>query len=118
MKVKSDPRHKKRIAEVQALFAYSFHTTSSEEIRLIVEKLPEIDALIEKLAPTWPIQAMSKIDLAILRLGVFELLYTQTSPSIIIDEAIEIAKELGSDNSSKFVHGVLDHAAQHRHNSL
>jgi len=51
---------------------------------------------------------MNKIDLAMLRVGVFELMEGEVKPAIIIDEAVEIAKEYGSDNSSKFIHAVLN----------
>ena len=62
---------------------------------------------IKKAAPTWPIEKLNKIDLAILRLAVFELENQQTPPKVVIDEAIELAKEFGAESSASFVNGVL-----------
>lgn len=70
--------------------------------------LPEIDDSIRAVATDHPLESINKIDLAILRLGVFELREASVKPAIIIDEAVEIAKEYGADNSSKFIHGVLN----------
>ena len=64
--------------------------------------------MIAKAAPEWPIEKLNKSDLAILRLAVYELTIEKKEPvKVIIDEAIELAKELGSENSSSFVNGVL-----------
>ena len=74
----------------------------------VVENQPEIDSYISKHAPEWPINNIPKIDLIILRIAIFELMIDKTQEkSIIIDEAVELAKEFGSDTSSKFVHGVI-----------
>ena len=74
----------------------------------VVENQPEIDSYISKNAPEWPINNIPKIDLIILRIAIFELMIDKTQEkSIIIDEAVELAKEFGSDTSSKFVHGVI-----------
>ena len=68
----------------------------------------EIDKIISECAPEWPIDKISKIDLVILRIAVFELLYSKQVPEkVAIDEAVELAKEFGNDTSSKFVNGVL-----------
>lgn len=67
-----------------------------------------IDKIISECAPEWPIDKISKIDLVILRIAVFELLYSKEVPEkVAIDEAVELAKEFGNDTSSKFVNGVL-----------
>ena len=77
-------------------------------VKKSIEKLSEIDKNIEKFAPQWPIEKMTVIDRNILRLGIFELLFScQTPPKVVINEAIEIAKTFGSSNSPKFVNGVL-----------
>ena len=77
-------------------------------IKKSIEKLSEIDQNIEKFAPEWPIEKMTIIDRNILRLGIFELLFSsETPPKVVINEAIEIAKTFGSPNSPKFVNGVL-----------
>ena len=77
-------------------------------IKKSIEKLSEIDKNIEKFAPQWPIEKMTVIDRNILRLGIFELLFSsETPPKVVINEAIEIAKTFGSSNSPKFINGVL-----------
>lgn len=113
MKTASDPRHQARIDQVKKLFAYSFNSQDlDDEIQPIVEKLDDIDTRIAQTASEWKLSDMNKIDLAILRLGVFELLEGKLTPNIIIDEAIEIAKEYGADNSKSFVNAVLSKIAQ------
>lgn len=74
----------------------------------ILEHLPQIDEQIAQAAPTWPVDKLNKIDLAILRLAVWELqLSKDAPPKVVIDEAVELAKKYGSDNSPKFVNGAL-----------
>jgi len=74
----------------------------------IVKNLPEVDKLIEKYAPEWPISQIARIDLSVLRLGAYELVYKHdVPPKVAIDEAVELAKEFGGQNSSKFINGVL-----------
>lgn len=109
MKTSNDPRHQHRINLMQALFSYSFNDQRSHKtIDSILEKIPDIDQKIEKAAPEWPIAKIAKIDTAILRLAVYELLYKKQEPmKVIIDEAVELAKEFGNDQSAKFVNGVL-----------
>lgn len=109
MKTPNDPRHQKRIDRMQKLFALSFRAENTDaDIAPIVSTLPELDAKIASSAPEWPIDKIAKIDLAILRLASFELLVAcDQPPKVIIDEAIELAKAYGNDNSSKFVNGVL-----------
>ena len=74
----------------------------------VVKHLGDIDALIQRLAPEWPLEQVPGIDRNILRLEVFELKYgKEIPPKVAINEAIELAKTFGSDSSSKFVNGVL-----------
>lgn len=69
---------------------------------------PEIDGVIAPVAPEWPIDQIARIDLLVLRIGVYELLYSQNvPPKVAINEAVELAKAFGGDNSSKFINGVL-----------
>ncbi|TSC68376.1 MAG: putative transcription termination factor [Parcubacteria group bacterium Gr01-1014_66] len=81
--------------------------------RLVEETLahlPQIDAIIEKAAPAWPIDQITAVDRAVLRLGLFELLFgsrEEVPPKVAINEAIELAKVFGGDSSGKFVNGVL-----------
>jgi N utilization substance protein B len=68
----------------------------------------EIDKIIEECAPEWPIDKIAKIDLVILQIAIFEMLFGKKTPvKVAIDEAVEIAKEFGNDTSHKFVNGVL-----------
>lgn len=74
-----------------------------------MDHIAEIDATIEKYLTNWTIDRINKVDLAVMRLSVYQLLYQKDiHPSIIIDEAVDIAKEFGSDDSFKFVNAVLD----------
>lgn len=69
-----------------------------------------LDRIIEEAAPNWPITQMPGVDKAILRIALFELLIEQlekTPVKAVINEAVELAKQFGSDNSSRFVNGVL-----------
>lgn len=106
----NDPRHKKRLAIVQELFASSFNSNQrpSEITQKIIESESISDPLISINAPEWPIDKLNKIDLAILRLAIYEIMVDKKEPvKVIIDEAVELAKELGSENSASFVNGVL-----------
>ncbi len=130
-------RHLGRIVALQTLYEYEFRTQSedpavdldeildrnldryeeaiedtkfvAELIRGVIDNLADLDAKIQPIAPEWPLEQISRIDRAILRLGVFELLYRKDSvpPKVAINEAVELAKAFGSDNSSKFINGVL-----------
>ncbi len=113
MKAKNDPRHTNRIKIMQSLFSQSFQNgtkpqESSPEGN-ISKNLKAIDKIIAKNAPQWPIMQISPIDLAILRLATWELLYkSEKEPyKVIVDEAVEIDKEYGADSSASFINGVL-----------
>jgi N utilization substance protein B len=76
----------------------------------ILSKQTELDLVISKAAPEWPIDRISPVDRNILRLGLYELLFSERSEvpaKVAINEAIELAKQFGGDNSSRFVNGVL-----------
>ena len=110
MKTVSDPRHKKRRKIIKKLYEFSFQKTKKTPklIEPIIENLTRIDKIIQKHAPEWPINKLNKTDLATLRLAVFELIIERKNPvKVIIDEAIELGKEYGSQNSAKFINGVL-----------
>lgn len=130
-------RHLGRIVALQSLYEYEFRvgsedtTADIDEILSrnleryesaiedkgfvkqlasgVIEKLAELDAKIQPIAPDWPIDQIARIDRTILRMGLFELLYLAdiVPPKVAINEAVELAKAFGSDNSSKFVNGVL-----------
>lgn len=74
----------------------------------VSEKLQELDEIIQPIAPDWPLEQIARIDRNILRIGVYELHYSDKVPKkVVINEAVELAKSFGSDNSSKFINGVL-----------
>src|SRR3990170_6838838 len=108
MKTRLDPRHIKRRSVVKELFAQSFthQPNLSPLTRKILKRVPTIDKKIQRVASSWPIDKINKIDLAILRLAIYEF-ETATPPKVAIDEAVELAKEFGGDNSGSFVNGVL-----------
>jgi N utilization substance protein B len=80
-----------------------------EQLVYGVDKLQdEIDNIVRPVAPEWPIEQIARIDRIILRIGVYELLHEpDVPPKVAINEAVELAKAFGGDNSSKFVNGVL-----------
>lgn len=76
----------------------------------VLQKRGELDLVIEKAAPEWPLDRISPVDRNILRLGLYELLFAERSEvpaKVAINEAIELAKQFGGENSSRFVNGVL-----------
>lgn len=110
MKTAQDPRHLKRIQLMQSLFSWNFQKEKKPPTNLydLVKNIKEIDNLIAASAPGRPIGQINKIDLAILRLAVFELIIKRDAPpKVIVDEAIELGKEFGSDSSAGFINGVL-----------
>lgn len=127
-------RHLSRSIVLQTLFEWDFGVTSLKEEEMlecnieefgpglddsdfmselflgVVKKKPIIDEIIEKAAPDWPIDKISIVDRNILRIGLYELLFgdrAQVPPKVAINEAIELAKSFGGENSSKFINGVL-----------
>jgi transcription antitermination protein NusB len=80
-----------------------------EIVEGVHQQTSELDAIIQPIAPEWPIEQIARVDRAILRIAVFELKNMQkvVPPKVAINEAVELAKAFGSDNSSKFVNGVL-----------
>ncbi len=68
----------------------------------------ELDDIVRPVAPEWPLEQIARIDLTLLRMGVYELLFSKNvPPKVAINEAVELAKAFGGDNSSKFINGVL-----------
>lgn len=110
MKTAKDPRHLKRIQLMQELFAFNFSKNNqpSPEGQLIVKKLKKIDKLIAKCASERPLNQINQIDLAILRLATFELTQKKDiPPKVVVDEAVELGKQYGSESSAGFINGVL-----------
>lgn len=84
------------------------HGFMNDLINAVVDKKKDIDKYIEKYAPEWPIDQITMVDRNILRIGVFELVFSDEVPSkVAINEAIELAKSFGGQASGKFVNGVL-----------
>ena len=137
-------RHLGRIIALQTLYEYDFRNAAedatfklsealsrniarytstvddTEFIKRIVEGTLkyrlELDAVLQPIAPEWPIDQIARMDRVILRMGLYELLHeTGTPPKVVINEAVELAKSFGGDNSSKFINGVLGTA--YRNNS-
>ena len=75
----------------------------------VLKHQDELDGKLQPMAPGWPLDQIARIDRNILRMGLFELLYRGDTvpPKVVINEAVELAKAFGSDNSSKFINGVL-----------
>ena len=130
-------RHLGRIVALQTLYEFEFRTESRDVaadideilnrnlsryettiddkgfvetlVKGVLEIQSDLDAKIQPMAPDWPIDQIARIDRNILRIGLYELLNQATviPPKVAINEAVELAKAFGSDNSSKFINGVL-----------
>lgn len=115
-----DSRHEHRLQLFQRLFAATFTPETleralqpeSNEVQEIVDILSELailDVAIQQVAPERPLAEINKVDLAIMRLIVFESKHSETPKLVLLNEAIELAKQFGSEKSSKFVNGALAH---------
>lgn len=113
MKKKDDPRHEARVNAVKVLFAFNFQSGVKLDKTSIaygvVSKKGSLDKIIAENAPLWPLAQINPIDLAVLRVAVWELLFKKPKEpyKVVIDEAVEIAKEYGAVASGSFVNGVL-----------
>lgn len=125
-------RHLSRTLAMQALFEWDFKD-KKEDLKTIIRNsieqfghsiddtafiyqlaegvsanLAEIDVIIEKTAPEWPINQITLVDRNVLRLGIYELLFLKDVPAkVAINEAVELAKTFGGESSGKFLNGVL-----------
>ncbi|MCR5474150.1 MAG: transcription antitermination factor NusB [Lachnospiraceae bacterium] len=80
----------------------------SDKYAKIMENLPQIDEKIDGAAKGWSISRIGKVELSILRLAVYEMLYDEDIPvGVAIDEAVELAKRFGQDSSAAFINGIL-----------
>lgn len=128
-------RHFSRMIAIQTLYEMDFHQYPAEQAEKILQRnfaendpqkfepefvsrivngvfkhRKEIDAIIEKGAPEWPIEKINIIDRNVLRVGIYELLWedrNEVPPRVAIDEAIELAKEFSGESAGRFVNGVL-----------
>jgi N utilization substance protein B len=74
----------------------------------VVDKQDELDTILQPIAPEWPIDQIARMDRLVLRMGLYELEHVKdVPPKVVINEAIELGKAFGSENSSKFINGVL-----------
>ena len=118
--IAKDNRHEHRVFLMQLLFAHTFENedqqhydpelVSEEESKTLEEikgQLSEIDAEIALHAPERPLSEINRVDLAVMRLIIFESRSEKTPKKVLVDEAVELAKEFGSETSAKFVNGVL-----------
>jgi N utilization substance protein B len=81
-------------------------------------KKAEIDSLLQPIAPDWPIEQIARMDRIVLRMGAYELIHGKDiPPKVVINEAVELAKAFGGENSSKFVNGVLGTLLRNREES-
>ena len=81
---------------------------SEELVRGVLQHKSELDALIKEFAPAFPVEQMSIIDKSVLRVAIFEILFSEKTPfKVAINEAIELAKDFGSDSSPRLVNGIL-----------
>lgn len=113
----SDPRHLHRVMLVQQIYAQMFGQLAPssdidaavvEEAKIISDAMAAIDARIREFAPKYPLDQVAKADLAILRVAVYELTIKKTEPTkVIINEAVDLAKEMGSERAFAFVNAVL-----------
>jgi N utilization substance protein B len=77
-------------------------------VKGVIKEQDQLDAALQPVAPEWPIDQIARMDRAVLRLGLYELLHEPSvPPKVVINEAVELAKAFGGENSSKFVNGVL-----------
>lgn len=115
MKNPHDPRHIRRQKIVEELFELQFYNqpVSNETKKITIHK-DTIDEKIRNAAPEFPIEKINRIDLAILRLAVYELTIEKSQPQkVVLDEAIELAKEYGGDTSPSFINGALGKLLSH-----
>ncbi len=126
----SSDRHTLRVCVMQTLFAWEFHGGVAADVlsynlvngaryikdnlfahimlENLLKKREDILGLIKEFAPEWALEKIAPIDRAILQVGIYELVYDKEMPSLVaINEAIEMGKEFGTENSSKFINGVL-----------
>ncbi|NTW61929.1 transcription antitermination factor NusB [Candidatus Saccharibacteria bacterium] len=130
-------RHLGRIVALQTLYEYEFRVQSDDKtvqiddiltrnldryeatiddksfveslVKGVIKEQAGLDSKIQPIAPDWPIDQIARVDCNIIRIGLYELLFSAkvVPPKVAINEAVELSKAFGSDNSSKFVNGVL-----------
>ena len=85
---------------------------AAELVRGVIESRDDIDGFLREAAQHWKLERLSRVDLTVLRIATLELMrHRETPTSVVLDEAIEIARRFGSEDSGPFVHGILDAVA-------
>lgn len=110
MKTALDPRHQKRQTATQELFAWAFKKQKVETdlAKEVIKNLEIIDKIVTENAPEFPLERINGVDLAVLRLAIYELMIARAEPvKVIIDEAVELGKEFSGETSPAFINGVL-----------
>lgn len=127
-------RHLARQAALQVLTSLLLHDDKEENVIAYVhkefaERLPdsdfltelvqgvrtnqeEIDTTLAEFAPEWPVEKLDPVERSTLEIGIFELLYSKTPAPVVINEAVDLAKEFGDDTAGKFINGVLSAVAR------
>lgn len=113
--LKEDQKENKRTEEIFNYNSKNLNLLSAQNfnfakklIKGVLKNLKKINNYLKKFAPGWPIKQISLVDRNVLRIGIYELLFSkEVPPKVAIDEAIELAKTFGSENSGRFVNGVL-----------
>ncbi len=126
-------RHLGRIVALQSLYEFDFRSDETLEINeiikrnldqyegvigdsdfvstlvhIVLDNQERLDEVIRPAAPEWPVEQIARVDKIVLRMAIGELLFQKdTPPKVVINEAVELGKRFGSDNSSKFINGVL-----------
>lgn len=129
-------RHLGRIVALQTLYEQDFRTEAEDKtfdldevllrniarykstlndvefvktlVRGVSQHTAELDDALRPLAPEWPLESIARMDRVMLRIGLYELKFTSdVPPKVVINEAVELAKAFGAENSSKFINGVL-----------
>ena len=111
-----DPRAIDRFWREQALSSNENREFFETLVRGIAAHLPQIDELVKKYLKNWKVDRLDKVDLALLRVAIFEMLYYKgkdpADSAVVINEALEIAKKFGNPKSAAFINGVLDNVAK------
>jgi N utilization substance protein B len=113
MLFEDDVNPRASVEQTKAFLAARLHSPDLEEFCLslilgVRRNQSELDALLGQTADNWSLERMAATDRNVLRLGAYELLYTDTPGRAVINEAVELAKRYGSANSAPFVNGILD----------
>ncbi|WP_163563883.1 transcription antitermination factor NusB [Helicobacter suis] len=103
----SDFFNQRKIKNAQQQFAL-------ELLKGTINRLESLDQILQPLLKDWPIRRIGSMERAILRLGAYEVLYTSTKPPIVINEAIELAKQYGEDQAPKLINAILDVLAKQK----